>query len=203
MVGMDNYLYVIGGMWYDNTVVNGLFRPTSSSVRFHTIRQQWERIANMQCARYSACGVAARGKIFIAGGVIGDGLLRDKGALDPDVVTGTCEMYNASTNEWQHIASLQIPRWQGSMVYLKGSLYIVGGYRCSKDHIPTSTLVVEGYDFESNAWKPKTKIPILSRDATSKRNNINACTLIVGGQVLTRPITRFQSFKGRVVRSTV
>ena len=137
--------------------------------------------------------MAARGRIFVAGGVIND-VFRDEGVLDA-VVTETCEMYNVSTNERQYIASLQKPRQGGSMVYLKGSLYEVGGKRRSKDHIPTHTLVVESYDFESNAWKPETKIPLLSHDANSKRHNIKACTLTVGDQVLTRPIDRLQLFK--------
>ena len=204
VVTMDNYLYVIGGAWYavkdDN---EHQLTPTARAFRFNTINQKWETIASMQCARYSACGVAARGKIFVAGGVICDVVRRREDVFHPDDVTGTCEMYNVSTNEWQFMASLQKPRWQGSMVYIKGSLYVVGGYRLSKDHIPTDTLVVESYDFNSNSWKTKTHIPILSRDAISRSNNIKACTLTVGNQVLRRPITRFQLFKGWIAQSTV
>ena len=199
VVAMDNYLYVIGGK-RDGTGAKHLFRPTAHAVRFNTIRLHWETIASMQCARYSACCVAARGKIFIAGGISRDALRYVSDRLHPNDITQTCEMYNVFTNEWQFIASLQKPRWQGSMVYLKGSLYVVGGKRFSKDQIAENALDVDSYDFESNSWKPKTKIPVLSRDTISKWN-IKACTLTVCDQVLTRPITRFQFFKGWITSS--
>ena len=207
VVAMDNCLYVIGGAWKQPGTKHS-FRPSAHSVRFSTITQQWERIANMQCARHNACGVAARGKIFIAGGIT-DGVLSDcDEVLRPDDVTETCEMFNVSTNEWQFIASLQKPFCGGSMVYLKGSLYVVGGKRfrvqfingspLNRDYILKDTLDVDCYDFESNTWKPKTKIPLSSRDNPWTWRNIKACTLTVCNQVLQKPITqsaRFQLLK--------
>ena len=197
VVAMDNYLYVIGGMLYVGRNLKGehLLTLSAHAMRFNTNNWKWDRIASMKYARHSACGVAARGRIFVAGGVIYSGLNKEC-----VLVTKECEMYNVSTNEWQFIASLQKPRWGGSMVYLKGSLYVVGGKRYNKEY--RHTLVVESYDFESNAWKPETKIPLLPHDAIPKRNNIKACTLTVGNQVLTRPITRFQLFKGWLLPST-
>ncbi|KAL9966395.1 hypothetical protein ACROYT_G024458 [Oculina patagonica] len=56
VVTMDNYLYVIGN---------------DSARRFDTADgMKCERIARTRQPRYNACGVAARGKIFIAGGEI-------------------------------------------------------------------------------------------------------------------------------------
>ena len=36
-------------------------------------------------------------------------------------------MFNISTNEWQLIGSLNVPRVYGSMVCLKGTLSVLGG----------------------------------------------------------------------------
>ena len=74
--------------------------------------------------------------------------------LDNMVVTATCEVYDGTTNEWQFIESLNAPCCLGSMVCLKGSLYVVEG-------LPSSSLslVAECYDFEEKVWKEKTKLP--------------------------------------------
>lgn len=79
----------------------------------------------------------------------------------PEVVTETCEMYNVWTNEWQFIASLHAPRKNGSMVYLRGCLYVLGGGLSANGEVSWDALVVESYDFERNTWTPKTKIPVL------------------------------------------
>ena len=66
-----------------------------------------------------AFGVATEGKIFVAGGM--------KNAGDFGKWLETCEMFNISTNEWQLIGSLKVPRVDGSMVCLEGTLYVLGG----------------------------------------------------------------------------
>ena len=76
------------------------------------MENKWEKIANMQQTRVGSFGVATEGKIFLAGG-------RGTWAM----WLQTCEMYDISTNEWQFIGSLNVPRAYGSMVCLKGTLY--------------------------------------------------------------------------------
>ncbi|KAL9966593.1 hypothetical protein ACROYT_G024695, partial [Oculina patagonica] len=66
-VGMDNYLYLIGGMSSENFPSKAM----QTAGRFNITEKKWEKIANIQQTRWFACGVAARGKIFIAGGRIG------------------------------------------------------------------------------------------------------------------------------------
>ena len=51
-------------------------------------------------------------------------------------------MYNISTNEWQLIGSLMVDHFHGSMVCLKGKLYVLGG----TDDFGESRLSVECYD---------------------------------------------------------
>lgn len=183
-VVMDSCLYVIGGLYIGDVDKNGhILRSVSCAVRFNTAIQKWEKIASLLCARYGACGAAARGKIFIAGGIISGAFPYEV----PEVVTETCEMYNVWTNEWQFIASLHAPRKNGSMVYLRGCLYVLGGGLSANGEVFWDALVVESYDFERNTWTPKTKIPVLPPSRPNlKWNDIKACTLSVNKEIIDR-----------------
>ena len=98
----------------------------------------------MKQKRGDAFGVASEGKIFVAGG------------QDLETYLQTCEMFNISTNEWQLIGSLMIQRICGSMVCLKGTLYVLGGI----DDDGESNLSVECYDPTEDKWINKTTIPV-------------------------------------------
>lgn len=150
-VALDSFLYLLGGCFtYPDSIT-----PTRTASRFNTIDKKWERIADLQEARYNTCGVPARGKIFIAGGIIAGDF---PSAL---VTTDTCEVYNIYTNEWQFIASLYAPRSRASMLCIKGELFVVGGYHWEDGRSNTPhALAVESYDFEWNNWKiVKKKLP--------------------------------------------
>ena len=112
VVAAGDHLYVCGGsINYDSV---------TKAERFDTVKNKWEEIANLQQERVDSFGVATEGKIFLAGGRhTGRGLLTSW--------LKTCEVYNTSTNEWQLIGSLNFPRAGGSMVCLKGTLYVLGG----------------------------------------------------------------------------
>ena len=104
----------------------------------------------MQEKRGCTFGVATEGKIFLAGGLYED--------LDGELFcVKTCEMYNISTNEWQLIGSLNVPRDYGSMVCLKGTLYVLGG---GTDGFWSSELSVECYNPTEDKWIKKTNIPM-------------------------------------------
>lgn len=121
----------------------------SEAARFDTVKNKWEKITDVQEARFNACGVAANEKIFIAGGV---GKVRKDSELLADLKT--CEVYNMLTDEWQFVACLTVPREEGNMVLINETLYVLGGYRLG-DCIPT----VECYDDEKDQWNEKTVIP--------------------------------------------
>ena len=96
----------------------------------------------MQQKRGCAFGVANEGKIFVAGGMWEDMGLR----------LNTCEMFNISTNEWQLIGSLKVARENGSMMCLKGTLYVLGDTNDDE----RSKLSVECYDPTEDKWIEKT-----------------------------------------------
>ena len=137
--------------------------------------QSWDRITEMKVPRWAACGTAAHGKIFIAGGSA------DGGSPSLD----TCEVYNIEADEWQLIASLNSPRIFGSMVYLKGILYVVGG-RGHDQNYGKRVMAVESYDFEEKKWKEKTKLPI---NKTSPEWKYDSCTLCIP-RILVKPIPK-------------
>ena len=53
--------------------------------------------------------------IYVAGGLCNGEKLK------------TCKMYDASANEWQLIASLNVPHYHGCMVCLNGKLFVLDG----------------------------------------------------------------------------
>ena len=137
VVAAGNHLYVCGGRLEDDFV--------TKAERFDTVGKKWEEIASMQEARGYSLGVATEGKIFVAGG-----------REDWTSCLETCEIFNISTNEWQFIGSLKVPREDGSMVCLKGTLYVLGGINVYE----RSELSVECYDPTEDKWIEKTTIPV-------------------------------------------
>ena len=158
LIAAGNHLYVCGGR------PEGRYAPsTSNADRFDTVENKWETIANMQQERKNAFGVATEGKIFVAG----------EGR--------SCEMYNISTDEWQLIGSLNVPReyMYVSMVCLKGTLYVLGGTY----DFWRNDLNVECYDPTEDKWIEKTTIPVkmISEDST---NTFSGCDLKLSKGIL-------------------
>ena len=141
-VAAGNHLYVCGGRINDDYVIK--------AERFDIEESKWEEIANLQEKRAGSFGVATEGKIFMAGG-------KQPGRIVwQTFCVKTCEMYNISTNEWQLIGSLNDSRAYGSMVSLKGTIYVLGGINdCGQ-----SQLSVECYDPAENKWIKKTTLPV-------------------------------------------
>ena len=160
VVAAGNHLYVCGGAYLGGECF-------SKVERFDTVESKWEEIANLQEKRYGAFGVASEGKIFLAGGIQG-------------IAWSTmCEMYNISTNEWQLIGSLNYLRAFGSMVCLKGTLYVLGG----RSGCWGSELSVECYDPAEDKWIKKTTIPVkmISKDNT---DSFSGCVVKLSKGVL-------------------
>lgn len=196
-VVVDNHIYLLGGQ----IIIKGLKPKTLPNVRkksagrFNTITNKWEFISEMNLGRSNACGTAAHGKIFIAGGEL----------FSDNVRTNTCEVYNVESNEWQLIANLNAPRSHGSMVCFKGTLFVVGGVYSGQYGCPggcSLALAVESYDFQKDEWKKRTKIPIDKVFQRKSKKIVKACTLHVTDKVLGEPIKPGlrTSFKHRIHR---
>ncbi|XP_078376071.1 uncharacterized protein LOC144659491 [Oculina patagonica] len=154
-ISSDKYIYAMGGcLKYPGD------RSLADSSRYDMITETWEAIASMQEARRLACGVAARGNIFIAGGYRGD------------LFVLTCEMYNVQTNEWCFIASSTLPGWRGTMLSHGTDLYLLGASE-DRPHI----LTVECYDIEKDKWCVKTNIPFRQCHERMQYFSITACSV--------------------------
>ncbi|XP_074631348.1 kelch-like protein 12 [Acropora palmata] len=127
---------------------------------------EFKEVAPMNEARHHAFGAAMNGKIYVAGGTQWDeNLLGER-------VLASCEVYDPSTDEWQVMPSLNVPRYSASMVCFKGALYVVGGLK-SIGRSKCGELSVEMFDSGVNEWHEKSNIPVKGKKQTIIR--FNAC----------------------------
>ncbi|XP_078343957.1 kelch-like protein 25 [Oculina patagonica] len=160
VIAYDTYIYVIGGYMLSE----GNLVSVSEAARFDTVENKWEKIADIQEARYNAFGVAANKKIFIAGGV---------GNLKRTALK-TCEVYNMLTDEWQFMACLtgahhlRPRRQQGNLFLVNETLYVLGEF-----WLGDCIVTVECYDDEKQKWNAKTCIQIHKSILAYKASSLN------------------------------
>ncbi|XP_068684090.1 kelch-like protein 3 [Montipora foliosa] len=169
-----HYIYIIGGTHNDTKNITA----TTKVEKIKPGENVWEELAPMIKARHNAFGAAMNGKIYVAGGMQENGHMY--------TVLSTCEVYNPSTNEWQILPSLNVPRHSASMVCFKGALYVVGG---SKSSHKSKELSVEMYDSGENKWQMESAIPV-SDEELRKGNGVlyKACIARVHKQLDTKAI---------------
>ena len=156
-----HHIYIIGGTSKGAAEING----SSTVVRFDPSSDICEEVAAMNVARHDAFAAALNGKIYVAGGM--------QRCEQFCRVLNTCEMYEPSTDKWQLMPSLNVPRHSASMVCFEGALYVLGGLKDKH----TRELSVEMYDFETSEWKKKSTIPVCneSLEERRKRYHFKAC----------------------------
>ena len=150
--------------------------------RYDLIKNKWDKITEIQEARKGACGAAAYGKVFIAGGT--------------DRLSRNCEVYDEITNEWQFIASVNMELsfpYKGRMICVDYSLYVIGG--C----LDNENRAIERYDPDRNEWIEKTVLPIEEMHFEESGAHIMACSVRVfkGSSICRRGRTHT---KGRLFR---
>ena len=132
---------------------------------------KFAKLAPMNEARHDAFGAAMNGKIYVAGGK-----QRDENSLSERVLA-SCEVYDPSTDEWQVMPSLNVPRYSASMVCFKGALYVVGGLK-STGGSKCGELSVEMFDSGVNEWHKKSNIPEATDDEEQVKLKRNKETVI-------------------------
>ena len=162
VIAAGSHLYLFGGKIPFREVY------VVKAERFDTVKNKWEEIADMQEGRSCAFGVATENKIFVTGG------LRNGTRLK------TCEIYNISTNEWQLVANLNVPRFHGSMVCLNGKLYVLGGVNYRNQ----GELSVECFDPANDQWIQETTIPVTNTDPHQNNNTFIASVLKLSRELL-------------------
>ena len=173
------HLYVIGGTKSNIRKVVG----STKVLRIDPEDNECKEVASMNEARHNAFGTAMNGKIYIAGGMQTDE------EICRVLVNDTCEMYDPSTNEWQMMPSLNIPRHSSSMVCFQEALYVVGGLKNKSKH--SRELSVEVFDFKTNVWEKKSTIPVDYENEEERKKNwhYKACSAAVHRDAL-GPIER-------------
>ena len=160
VVVKDNFIYFIGGGVREQHRSKNL----PDVHRYVVGQNQWDKVADVQEGRMFACGAATKDKLFIAGGLDGEGM-----ALN------TCEVYNETTDEWHFIANLNAsPSFLSSMVRCDGKVYVLGGCYDSNSH-----QTVECYDPDNDEWKVKTKLPFHLPVGPIERYCLKACSMTV------------------------
>ena len=154
VVAAGRHLYSFGGKPQESS------EYVTKVERFDTVVNDWEEIADMQCERGGALGVATEEKIFVGGG------------HGSDFGWITCEMYTVSTNEWQTIANLNTSHKYGTMMCLKGKIYVVGG----SNILGKNELKVECYDPTKDKWIIKTTIP-MEKICRGNKHTFTGCVL--------------------------
>ena len=172
------HLYVIGGTKSNIHKVVG----SAKVLKIDPEDNECKEVASMNEARHDAFGTAMNGKIYIAGGMqIGE-------EICTVLVNDTCEMYDPSTNEWQMMPSLNVPRHSSSMVCFQEALYVVGGLKNKNKH--SRELSVEVFDFKTNVWEKKSTIPVDDENEEERKKNwhYKACSAAMHRDALEEPI---------------
>ena len=171
-VSDGNHLYLIGGSSENTFNIQHFGRGYYASARteqYDPDENRWKWVADMIEARADAFGVAANGKVYVAGGT----------CLDED--KNTCEVYNPLTDNWELIGNMHVSRKCGSMVCLKGALYILGGINNG-----SRELSVEVYDADRNEWRKKADIPTSCEtpEEMEKNPSFRACFARIPNSVI-------------------
>ena len=161
VVADEKHLYIIGGVKGNNIF--------STTTRLNLSNNTWEEVADINEGRCNAFGVAMSGKVFIAGG-----------RQSCKQAISSCEVYSPSTDEWQLMPSLKVPRFSASMVCCKGRLYVVGGTFIN--HLTREfyrALTVEEFDPCRNQWKQNSAGPVKNFETSEeeeKKYIFQACS---------------------------
>ena len=174
-VAVGHHLYIIGGSGNADSIATGITKVERFDPKDNNSHGE---VAPLNEARHDAFGAAMGDKIYVAGGI----QMREQRCR----LLNTCEVYDPSTNEWQMIASLQVPRHSASMVCYKGALYVIGGLKNTNNQSSARELSVEMFDTERSEWKEQTAIPVGSErtEDRSKQIHYKACFATVDKDLL-------------------
>jgi hypothetical protein len=127
----DDFIYVFGG--YNQQTETYL----SSTERYDTITNRWEKVAPMKQERASHAAVTIGDKIYVFGGRVGLTTLR------------STEIFDIRTQSWKNGPNMRIPLWGMAAVAIGNWIVVVGGR--SND---LSQAIGESftYDTETQIW---------------------------------------------------
>ena len=166
-VAKDNFIYFLGG----RVGCSCEWESLTDADRYDLGSNKWEKLPELKEERSDAHGAAVHGRIFVIGGMETH-MHPNPG---PVIFKRSCEVYSETTNEWQLIVSLKIPRGfcQGRVagaMFVDDKLYALSEYSadciCQPNTVQANaacmehtSIQIEYYDPEKNEWNTKTKVP--------------------------------------------
>lgn len=110
---------------------------------------QWSLGAPMPVAVTHMGAALVNGKVWIAGGFVGD---------HPGTATGLVQIYDPVTDTWSQGPSLPSPRASGALVYLEGVLHYFGGLLPDRQTDLNEHLVLD-LQASEEGWKERAELP--------------------------------------------
>ena len=147
IVAKGNFIYFIGGAEWHGAEYTYL----ADVERYDLLKNQWDKVADLQKARSCAAGAAAHGKIFIAGGVnhLGKG---PKG--------WQCEAFDERADEWHFIPRFEIdPCANPKLLSGDDKLYGLRTTTWFNRFVPHQRMI-ECYEPDNRTWNRKIVIPL-------------------------------------------
>jgi N-acetylneuraminic acid mutarotase len=138
---------------------------------FDPVVGTWGSLSPMPTARGGATAQAIAGKIYVAGGMGGDG-----------ASLATVEVYDPAAGTWASRPSLGTRRDNAGSVAIGGKLYVFGGRTRNADGAVVDSTLASGevYDPAANAWGEIASMPTGRR--TMVVGSLNGRAQVIGGE---------------------
>ncbi len=147
-LGTDIYRY--GGAGYPAT--GNYANPFTGNLRkYNTITNQWTIVGKLGHNREQTAGVYNDGKIYVAGGMDGYG-----------IIPNDLYEYDISANTWQKKSDFMPAQNHynaRNLSVLNNKLYLIGGYDPHKGSSNLYSNAVYEYDLATNIWAKKSNYP--------------------------------------------
>lgn len=150
-------IFVIGG-WDGQNVLD-------TTLRYDPLSDSWRQLPSKPTAVRDIQAVILGGKIFVPGGLLGDGN-----------VSGVLEVFDPQSEEWSTAQALPEPRSAYSLAVFEGRIYLFGGWD-GKEYRSE----VFRFDPNANSWEVLTSMPTqraFSCAAVSPEGEV----FVIGGQ---------------------
>ena len=166
ITSLNGKLYAFGG---STTPFSG---AVNNSAVFDPASGAWTSLASMPTSRGGATAQAVGGKIYVAGGMAGDG-----------ASVNTLEVYDPQTNSWTTAAPMTTRRDNPGSAILGGKLYVFGGRTRNADGsaVAQALATVEMFDPANNTWSVMAPMP--SGRRTVVVGLIGGRAQVMGGEV--------------------
>jgi hypothetical protein len=182
---VNGRLYVFGGVKYSSGSQNAydytqIYNPATNS---------WSQGARMPFKAFASQTAVINGEIYLAGGI-----------TQGNFTTNRVAKYNPSSNTWTNLASMPGIGRNSAPAGTDGKYLFVFGGRVRGDNPENGRTDILLYNPMTNRWvtgmtadKPFAALPI-GRGGTVKAPYVNGEFYLIGGEDLTRPLSRVDTF---------